>query len=59
MKHTGKYCHVESEYDIDHIINIAVEKTKLFVEDMKDEAENDEDAKNILKAIASTIVESI
>ena len=59
MKDAGRYCPVEDKFDLDQEINLAVEKTKKFVQNIKDISETDEQAKAILKAIASEVIEGI
>ena len=57
MKSLPKYCSVTSEYDLDHIINEVVDKTQTFVEEVKYEARTDDDAKALLKAVVTTIID--
>lgn len=59
MKTTGRYCFVEDPYDIDHVINESVDKTKEFVTNLTDMANSKEDAKKILVAISTTIIEEL
>ena len=59
MRETGRYNRSENEYDIDHEINEVVDKTLEFIEEAKQKAQTEEDAKKMLKAIAQTILEHI
>lgn len=59
MKNTGRYCWVEDPYDIEHIINEAVDRTKEFVKNLTDLAKNEKDAKAILLAIMQTQLEEL
>ena len=59
MKYVGRYDRSENEYDIDHEINEVVDKTLEFIEEAKQKARTEEDAKKMLKAIAQTILEHI
>lgn len=59
MKQTGRYYYNDNPYDIDHIINESVDKTKDFVITLTDTAQSKEDAKKVLLAISTTIIEEL
>lgn len=59
MRQTGRYCFNEDPYDIDHIISDSVERTKNFVIELTDKAKSTKDAKAILVAVSTTIIEEL
>lgn len=59
MKSTHASYNDLCDYDLDHEINLAVEETKKFIKRLKYKAENDSDAKAILEAISSEMLEAI
>lgn len=59
MRHTGRYCYTEDPYDLEHIINEAVDKTKELTKELTNMAKNEKDAKAILLAIMQTQLEEL
>jgi hypothetical protein len=59
MKSTGRYCPVEDQFDLDQEINIAVDKTRKFVANIREITETEEQARAILKAIAETVIQEV
>lgn len=56
---TGKYCFTQDSYDIDFIIDESVTKTKEFAITLTNTAKSNEDAKKILLAISTTLIEEL
>jgi len=56
-------CHSSYEdlcdYDLDHEINLAVEETRKFIKRLKEVTSDEDDAKALLKAVASEMVDAI
>ena len=59
MLYTGKYERSLDEYDIDHEINAATDKTLLLVAECKHAAKDKKDARKILKAVMATILDEL
>jgi hypothetical protein len=58
MKTTGRYSQVEDEFDIDHEISTRISDLKSEINNIDNEYTLT-DAKNIKKALAQTIIDSI
>ena len=59
MKHTGRYCRHEDEFDLEQEINTAVDETKEYLLKVKELDCKPEQLRAILRAIATTIVDAI
>ena len=59
MKHTGKYCRIEDGFDLEQEINLAVDGIKAYIEKLRELDCSDYQLRQILKAVATTIVDEI
>jgi len=59
MKHTGHYCNVTSEYDLDHVINKECDDLKRIVIAGIDDDGDHENKKAIIKAMIATLLDEL
>lgn len=59
MRQCGSYSRVEDRFDLEEEITLAVKETLEFIEEVKKLTHNDEQAKAIIKACATTMIDSI
>lgn len=59
MKQCGSYSRVEDKFDLEEEITLAVKETLKFIEEVKKLTYNNEQAKAIIKACASTMIDNI
>ena len=59
MKHTGRYCPTNDEYDLEAEINLFVDKAKELIKSIECSTPVDKNVRAIMKAVATTIVDSI
>lgn len=57
MKTLPSYSRIESDFDLDEEIDLAVKETKKFIKEVNETTDNDVQAKAILKACLSEFVE--
>ena len=59
MKDTGRYCPTNNGYDLDAEINLFVDKAKELIKAVECSTPVDKNVRAILRAITTTIVDSI
>lgn len=59
MKYGGRYCPIENDFDLEQEINIAIDATKTFISKFNNIGGDVDDRRAILKAIATTVIDSI
>lgn len=59
MKQCGSYSRVEDRFDLEEEITLAVKETLKFIEEVKKLTRTDEQAKAIIKACATTMIDNI